>query len=306
MCDQLRGKFDEWRQWLLGDDVHSIRNQIHGMIWDYAVFQSINEARRYAPLDEGGQTQLNRMLHSFVNRCFFEAQATAIRRLLDEGPASGPKSVYSLSGLLNDMQSYCHLLTRAGVLCALDLPYDYAKTQAELDRTWDGSFQVAGPELQKCDLSEGIHKYLDLLTGVDPSRRSANDLVQVSFLGRVKARLEEHKPIRRFVDKFLAHSATPESRETLADGETDILLGQIQSAHKTIWQTANLIGTSLFGTGLPEMLLTTFDPFEHFEKPWATEETVAKLRELWDEYRATIQNWSEWEAEYPGRESRPT
>ena len=46
MCDQLRKKFAEWREWLLGEDVHSIQNQIHSMIWDYVVFQSINEAPR--------------------------------------------------------------------------------------------------------------------------------------------------------------------------------------------------------------------------------------------------------------------
>ena len=48
MCDQLREKFAEWKEWLLGDDVHSIRNQIQNMIWDTAVYQSINEARAYA------------------------------------------------------------------------------------------------------------------------------------------------------------------------------------------------------------------------------------------------------------------
>ena len=104
--------------------------------------------------------------------------------------------------------------------------------------------------------------------------------------------------------RLLAHSATPESRGTLADGETDTRLGQIQSAHETIWQTANLIGTYLFGGGLPDMLLTTFDQFEHFEKPWATEETVVGLRELWNDYPKTIRKWGEWkwEAEYPGSE----
>jgi len=48
MYDQLREEFAEWKEWLLGDDVHSIRNQIQDMIWDTAVYQSINEVRAYA------------------------------------------------------------------------------------------------------------------------------------------------------------------------------------------------------------------------------------------------------------------
>jgi hypothetical protein len=45
----LKTKFKEWEEWLVGDDINSIRNQIYDMIWDSAVFQSINECRRYAP-----------------------------------------------------------------------------------------------------------------------------------------------------------------------------------------------------------------------------------------------------------------
>lgn len=307
MCDRLRDKLDERKDWLLGDDAHSIRNQIHSMIWDSAVYQSINEARKYAATDDAGRTELNAMVHHFIDRCFFATQAMAIRRLLDEGPSSGPKSVYSLRGLLNDMERHCHLLTRKAMLCALDLPYDYINRKAELDQAWDGSLRLVGPEHRKCGASETIHRYLDSLTGVDPSRRSPSDLVQASFFHWLKRRLERHKAIRRFVDKFLAHSATRESRATLADRETDVLLGQIQDAHETIWQTADLAGTCLFGAGLPGMLVTAFNQFEHFDRPWATEETVAKLRELWDEYRATISKWRQWkwEAEYSGRESGP-
>jgi hypothetical protein len=307
MCNQLKEKFDEWREWLLGDDIHSIRHQIHNMIWDSAVFQSINEARGYAPQDEAGQIEVNRMVHLFINRSFFETQAVAIRRLLDEGAFSGPKSVYSLYGLLDNMERNSGLLTRKAILCALDLPYDYVNRKAELDQGWNGSLRKAGKEHQKCGMSETIHRYLDSLTGIDASRRSPNDLVRPSFFRWLKADLVRHKAIRAFVDKFLAHSATPESRATLADGETDILLEQIHDAHKTIWRITDLIGTCLFGAGLGVTLTTTFDQFEHFDKPWATKETIAKLQESWNEYRATTRKWNEWkwEAEYASSRSGP-
>lgn len=248
------------------------------------------------------------MVHQFINRCFFDTQAMAIRRLLDKGASSGPKGVYSLRGLLDDMERNCDSLSRKAILCALELPYDYINKKAELDKGRNGSLQVMGPEHWACSRSEIMHRHLDSLTSADPSRRSPNDLVQPSFFHRLKTRLEKHKAIGRFVDTFLAHSATPESRATLADKETNVLLGQIEDAHKTIWQTADLVGTCLFGAGLSDMLGTTFDQFEHFAKPWATEETVVRLRKSWDAYRATTRKWSEWmwETEYSGPESGPS
>jgi hypothetical protein len=67
MCDQLKKKLDQWREWLLGDDIHSIANQIRTRIWDSAVFQVLNEARNYAPRDEKGQIQLNGYVHQFID-----------------------------------------------------------------------------------------------------------------------------------------------------------------------------------------------------------------------------------------------
>ena len=51
MAQPVKGskeKFKEWENMLLGEDKHSIRNQIYDMIWDSAVFQCINESRKYA------------------------------------------------------------------------------------------------------------------------------------------------------------------------------------------------------------------------------------------------------------------
>ena len=78
--------------------LNSIKNQIHNMIWDSAVFQSINECRKYAPKNEKGEVELNGEVHHFINRCFFETQAIAIRRFLDKR-----NDVISLYRLVNDI-----------------------------------------------------------------------------------------------------------------------------------------------------------------------------------------------------------
>jgi hypothetical protein len=67
MCD-IKIKFKEWREWLIGSDINSISNQIHNMIWDSAVFQSINECRKYAPVNKNGEIELNGVVHQFIRK----------------------------------------------------------------------------------------------------------------------------------------------------------------------------------------------------------------------------------------------
>src|SRR4030042_925182 len=109
MCN-LKTIFKEWEERLVGDDINSIRNQIYNMIWDSAVFQSINECRKYAPKNEKGEIELNGVVHRFIDKCFFETQAIAIRRLIDKR-----KDVISIYRLIDDMEEHRPLLTRGNI-----------------------------------------------------------------------------------------------------------------------------------------------------------------------------------------------
>lgn len=282
MCDQLKGKFDEWREWLLGDDVHSVRNQIHRMIWDSAVYQSINEARAYATTDGEGRLELNAMVHHFIDRGFFDLQMMAIRRLLDKETRTGECSVTSLWRLLDAMETHVSLLTRESILASLGLPYDYEKTREEVLKRYASisGVKTMGDDYKRCYLSECTHGRIDALAGVSASQRSPGDVVQAAIIRWLKERLGKCKAIYEYVNKFLAHSATPESRARLMDEETKITLGQILDAHEVICQIAEFVGQNLFLRSISNPLLVVqFDQFEHFEKPWVTEETLKKLRE---------------------------
>jgi hypothetical protein len=97
------------------------------------------------------------------------------------------------------------------------------------------------------------------------------------------------------VDKFLAHSATPESRATVDERETDISLGQILDAHRIICQIAECVSRNLslgsMGRPLPA---SVDDPFEHFEQPWVAKEAVEKLREWRHSYEDSADEWLRW------------
>jgi hypothetical protein len=144
--------------------------------------------------------------------------------------------------------------------------------------------------------SEHVHKCIDALAGINASQRSPTDVVRVTVIQWLKVRLEGGRTIYEYVNKFLAHSATPESRARLMDEETKITLGQILHAHEVICQIAEFVGQSLFlhGIGNP-LLVPQFDQFEHFEKPWVAEEALKRLHEWWRSYEDSTNQWLKWD-----------
>jgi hypothetical protein len=301
MCD-LKTKFKKWEEWLVGDDINSIKNQIHQMIWDSAVFQSIKECYKYAPKNEKGEIELNGVVYQFISRCFFETQAIAVRRLLDER-----NDVISLYRLVNDIEKNRHLLTRQNILAVHDYPYDY---EQEKKRIYDEARGKIPPstcipmsqDYGKCYNSEYTHKFIDSLAGVDPSHRSPDDLIKPQIFEWLKQRFNRCEEISKFVNKFLAHSATFESRGNLNSPELDVNLGQILDAHKIICQTAIFIGRRMGilseDKGIGDVLaIPNYDQFIHFDKSWASKETIGKLREFWYAYDMQTRRWHEWDWE---------
>ena len=288
MCDP-KEKFEEWREWLFGEDAHSIQNQILNMIWDAAVFRSINEARKYAETDGDGEPQLNKMIHGFINHSFFRMQALAIRRMLDRR-----NDVVSLYKLINDIERNCDLLTRKNILTALDYPYDY---EEGLRAFYEAISQHKSPgDLVKYTYSRIMHKNIDSLTETDLVRRSPNDTVRKELLVWLKERLETCEEIREYVNKFIAHSATPKSRAAIRADDIKITLDKLFKAHKVICETAQFVGLKLLYRSLGNFLvIPQYDQFEHFEKPWVPVSTLAELNDHWQEYDKETMSWKNWD-----------
>jgi hypothetical protein len=300
VCD-LKTKFKEWEEWLVGADINSIRNQIYNMIWDSAVFQSINECRKYASKNTKGEIELNGVVHRFIDKCFFETQASAIRRLLDKRKKN---DVISLYKLIDDMRKNYKLLTRRNILEVHGYPYEYEKERRIIleeayRKVPPGTPIIMGVDHAKCELSGYTHQFIDLLAGVDSSKRSPDDTVRPKIFEWLKQKISGCEKICEFVNKFLAHSATPESRNYLNPPELDVTLGQILESHKVICQTAIFIGRRMGilseGHGLGDVLpVPQYDQFVYFDKAWAYEETIEKLQEFWRDYDMQTRSWHEW------------
>ncbi len=293
MCD-LKKKYKEWKEWLFGDDVHSIRHQIASMIWDTAVFRVINESRKYAQTDEEGNPKLNDMVHGFINHSFFITQALAIRKLLDKETRQGYYSVFSLYRLIDNMEQNSQLLTRENILDVLGYPYNYEEVQKKYYEVMRQKKSLGA--LANWKYSKIMHKNIDILACVKENNRNPNDTIKRECFHWIKKRLEKCHEIYKYVNKFVAHAATPESRDTIKAHEIKITLGKLFDAHKIMCETAQFVGLNFLNQDLGNFLvILQYDQFEHFEKPWVTESAIHQLRDYWQEYYKETMSWKNWD-----------
>jgi len=280
-------KFKEWENMLVGEDIHSIRNQICDMMFDSAIFQCIKESRRYAAKDDKDNIKQNKMLHYFINQSFFKTQLLSIRKLTDKDfnrvQRNKQYTVYSLYNLIEDMKKNNALLTRKNILDAHNLPYDYEKAMADFERCVIVPLEI--------ESSKDFHRRIDSITGVTADKRSPDDLIPDNILKQFDDKLASIDELCKYVDKFIAHSATPESRKVISD-EIEDVLGKVLNAHKIICETASFIGNNLLFCGFGSVLhisqygqFDQSDIFEYLDEPMASEETIGKIRQVWEKYR---------------------
>ena len=289
-------KLKEWENMLVGKDIHSIRNQIYDMIRDCAFFRCIKESRKYAAKDDKGDIKQNRMIHYFIIQSFFKTQLLSIRRLTDKR-----SDVYSLYRLIKDIKKNSAILTRKNIFAVHNLPYDYEKARAEFDKNADYTqgFVIEPPEIA---LSIDIHRRIDSVAGISADKRSHDDLVPDNILKQFEDKRKEIEELCEYVNKFIAHAATPESRKTINDDEIEGALGKILSAHRIICETASFIGNNLLFCGFGSVLhisqygqFDQFDLFEYLDEPIASKETIEKIRKFWEKIRIETEQWNQYQ-----------
>jgi hypothetical protein len=272
------------------------------MIWDSAAFRVINEGRRLAASAPEDGVQLNGMMHQLIDKCFFETQMMALRRLTDDRyPLSGHRQnrdVFSLTALLSDMETRAHLLTRQNILDVEGIPYDSAPVKKRLDdyllqkvRIGEGASSIA-PELNWFRTEER-HRQIDSLAGVSPERRSRTDTARPGMFGflkeKVKGAIANLSP---YVDKHLAHAASPGSRQAAGADAISLTLSDLWNAHKAICEVTQFVGTFSLGVSFIFLPFAQSDQFVYIDRPLVTEDNVGALRREWDSYEKETQEWA--------------
>ena len=299
--DEFRSKRDVWIACMTGDDLHSIMNQIRDMIWESAAYRMVNEGRRIAPSASEGGVRLNGMMHSMIDGCFFTSQMSAIRRLQDTFKIAGTKGVYSLTGLLADMKSSVNLLTREHFFEVEGLAYDStaietAGLEYSMSQLRAGNKAYAVPPHLNSHIHERRHVEVDCLSGVNKEARSKNDSVQSVIFEQLEAKLGMAcNEITNYVNKFVAHAATPESRKHVNADDVAVTLGHLWKCHRAICEVANFVDIFLLtGTSHGFVASPQYDQFQYIDQPLVSTDGVQHLRKAWRQFEQETETWGKY------------
>jgi hypothetical protein len=297
----------KWIEWLHGEEPHSISHQISSMLWDHALFLVINELRRLAEVKPNKDVGFNGPVIRLFDVGFVTTQAVAIRRLIEK-PKKNPKwAVISLRRILKEIGDSLHLITRENYVCYDGLPYDYDSVQdkwrsslAKTKNTVNSGFlPTSGPDA--FPMSESVHKNFDMLAQVHPKNRSRNDLIRPEILEHLDSELTKCENVKKYVDKFIAHAAAPETLTSLSEDERSLTLNRLESCHMTIYQVASFISVRLlWESNLGGLPVPQYDHFEYLDKRWATSNNLLKAHEKWNEYENEVSKWGSAEIWPPG------
>jgi hypothetical protein len=297
-AEQFRCKRAQWIEWLSGKDRHSLLNQIYSLLWDDALFRTVNELRRVAAETPNADVGFNTAVVRLFDAGFATTQATAIRRLTEK-PKSSPKlAVISLRRVLLDIQENLHLVTRENYVAYDGLPYDpsIARQKWQKERMAKGDLSPSGTLDTKgreaWHTSELVHRNFDKLSKVKSDQRQRADLIREEWFDYLEQELGVCDDIRKYVDKFIAHGADLQTRQNLSDSQKGISLERLETCHKAIYQVASFTYGPLLweGTagGLP---VPQYDHLANLDKKWVSPAHLKRAYEVWDQMDTKVREW---------------
>ena len=293
-------KHEEWRSCLNGDDLHSIWRQQSSLLWDFALFQTINELRKEADKNPTKETGFNIPVLRLFDAGFAVTQAIGIRRLVDSQSKNNPlKRVISLKALVDDIKENQGLLVREVYLACHEWPYDPTPAKQRFLDGMASSGQKSsyvGMDTQGSEAwaaSESAHERFDKLSETSPTARSREDAVSPKWFDLLDSKIKICEEVRVLTDKFIAHASDPISRTEKNADQIKITLNKLAECHQALLQIASFIGGPLLQDAMSGGLPTPqFNHLENFDKAWVGEGCLNKAREYWNRQTDQIEEWT--------------
>ncbi len=292
---QFRVEKLKWLFWLHEDEHHAIFKQVTSLLWDYALFRTLNDLRVRAAKDKPQGVGFNAPMLLLLDSGFVAKQATGIRRLVDRSD-----DVVSLKRLVDDIKGKRELITREVFVAHDGLLYDYAPVKdeyfAEKIKKGDSSYfeGVETTGAKAWGASKRAHESFDKLSGVSSDQRKRDDLIPAKWFDDLGSKLGVCGEVQKFTDKFIAHAADASSRSESTDVQKTITLNKLAKCLRAIVVAANQVSRSILRDGsswtVPQ---PQFDPVENFDKGWVAEGALEEARGLWEKHMAAIAQWSD-------------
>ena len=258
---------------------------LYDMFWRLAFYEMVTHL--WVKSDKSNDTRVgynNPFAHIFLD-LFWSQFTLNIRNLIDKG-----EKTHSLRRIHEKIKCNRQIITREAYLYALDLPYHYQaiiKREERRIQEYSTGSRVFTPRLRqehkKAEASKYYHQVFDFLSGKKESERDKGDIIRKEIFDQLECKFDGLSDIKKFVDKKVAHREEPhpikekDIRITFQDAKEGlILLGKI----------TNFIGEKFLGYPFTEPVPTPqFNHLENLDKPWATEDGLGKLGEIWNNFQ---------------------
>ena len=273
----FRMKLGEWREALIGDDEHSISRQLNRMLFDDAIFRTINEGRRLVVEESDEAKGFNRSLAGLFDRGFVASQIMAVRRLTDPGSLDSNRAVTSLVFLLDDMCRNDQLLTREHFICYDGTPFE------RVARASDDVEQLHWERRQSA---------FDRLCGVGADVRRRPDKVDARVLPALRQRLTVCDDFRTYANKFIAHAAAPSAKRDTTREDARITLDKFNEALRSMVEVASFIGASIFYEhSVGQIPVPQYDHLEGLDRPLILPHEMNVLSDYWHKRVQEVEKW---------------
>lgn len=250
----------KWNEMLKGNDIHAISNQITKMLTADIEFRTINEAKR---INNEKKREQNEIIHSFIINGFVFPQYLRIRSLTERPSGDREKAVYSLPTIINEIEENSNLITREN--------YVYCTT---------GSYNCKEDNRNLWFRIKRLHQKFDSVSMKKAKNRCKNDKINKKFFAEMKKKFEitEFHKLRKYVNKYLVHSADPKNR-----GAIELFpFEDMDKIYKIICSVARELGEKILNAHIdfcPEWL---YDPLEYLDMPLVTRDDIDDIRSYWN------------------------
>jgi hypothetical protein len=211
------------------------------------------------------------------------------------------------------MKKHIGLMTRANFFADEGLEYDIETIrQKEWEyfqkHTKNGSGALWIPKDVNSHRVEQRHNEIDALTNVNKEQRSPNDTVSVDILNFLIDKVTHSTDnIKLRVDKYIAHAASPESRQVINADEISLTLNCLWESHRIICQVANFLDMYLLSRTSHTFLPTPqYDHLEFIDKPLVSSEQVELISNTWHKFYRETESWGSWGIESLKKEMHST
>lgn len=293
--DALLKRISSWKA-AYTDETTGIVSAIDVMLWDYAAFRTANKIvnlasqRQRAEHPDGDGPSLNHMLFELIAKGYWASLLLGARKLLDPHPLGGPRGVYSLRAILNDVKACRSKITRKIYvehlrMCRYDL-------DALREKNWEalkaaaGKATWVGPELA---LSESSHKDFDYLSGVKEADRCETDLIDPAVLDALEKRLAELDRISDHASTHIAHAGNAESR--LGKALEGFDLRAAREVLKALKEISDLIGLWFANGEFSTLAVFQGNQFEGLDIAAVSKADMSELDANWDLIDQDIESW---------------